>query len=309
MSEITLALGGGGVKGFTHLGVLKTLEKEGFKIKAIAGTSAGGIVGAVYAAGLDLSVISKDLANLNKRKFFSRQPTDGPSMLGVTGLIEWLIEYLEDRTFQDLNIPFAVTAVDIKSKQEYILRQGLVRDAVLATTAIPGVFPPKQIGNTCLVDGGVLDPVPIAVARWLEPKSPVVAVCLTPTPEKWSELPPFSAPDTLPFPSQIRKRIGQLRYSQALQLFIDSNELTSHMVAETRMQLEKPDVIIRPEVNHVGILDQVNPQELIKIGEAAAKGALSEIHHSLSWHHQLPRRFKDPAPPGVVLSDSDPNAD
>ncbi len=182
MTDIALALGGGGVKGIAHIGVIKQLEKEGFKIRAIAGTSAGGIVGAVYAAGVSLDLIVSELGMVNQKEFFARQPDDPPSLLGLTGLVNFLNTYLEGKCFSDLSMPLALTAVDIRSKQEIILNKGSVVQAVLATVAIPGVFPPVMINDLELVDGGVLDPVPVAVARWLAPHLPVVAVCLSPTP-------------------------------------------------------------------------------------------------------------------------------
>lgn len=303
MPEISVALGGGGVKGFAHFGVLEHLEQEGFQIKAIAGTSAGGIVGSVFAAGYRIKDFAEDLARVNQRNFFARLPNDGPSLLGLAGMVDFLSRYLGDKTFKDLRIPFAVTAVDVESKQEYILRQGLVRDAVLATIAIPGVFPPKKIGRMSLVDGGVLDPVPVAVARWLAPKLPVVAVCLSPAPEKWAEMPLIQPPVAIPIPAPILEQIARLRISQALKIFIESMDLTMHMVAETRMQLEKPEVIIRPKVHHVGILDTVDPQELIQAGRIAAKEAMPQIREAIGWRRQFIRIFKEPAPPGKVLDD------
>jgi NTE family protein len=303
LAEISVALGGGGVKGFAHFGVLEQLEKEGFEVKAVAGTSAGGIVGSVFAAGYRTRDLADALARVNQRNFFARLPNDGPSLLGLAGMIDFLTAYLGNRTFKDLTISFAVTAVDVESKQEYILRQGLVRDAVLATIAIPGVFPPKQIGQMNLVDGGVLDPVPVAVARWLAPKLPVVAVCLSPTPEKWAEMPLIQPPVPIPIPGPIREQIARLRISQALKIFIESMDLTMHMVAETRMQLEKPEVIIRPKVHHVGILDNVDPQELIQAGRIAAEEAMPQIREALGWRKQITRIFKEPSPPGKVLDD------
>ncbi len=305
MAEISVALGGGGVKGFAHLGVLDRLEQDGFQIRAVAGTSAGGIVGAVHAAGYRIADISDALTRFNQRSFFARLPNDGPSLLGLAGMIDFLSKYLGDKTFEDLEIPFAVTAVDVESKQEFIIRQGLVRDAVLATIAIPGVFPPKRIGKANLVDGGVLDPVPVAVARWLAPKLPVVAVCLTPTPEKWSEMPLIQPPVSIPIPGPILEQIARLRISQALKIFIESMDITMHMVAETRMRIESPEVIIRPEVHHIGILDTVDPQKMIELGRQAAEAAIPHIREQLGWHKQIARRFREPAPPGKVLGDQD----
>lgn len=307
MADISLALGGGGVKGIAHLGVLERLEQEGFHIKAIAGTSAGGIVGAVFAAGYRTADVFDVLSNINQRKFFSRLPNDGPSLLGLAGLIDLLSSYLGDKTFKDLAIPFAVTAVDAESKQEFILRQGHVKDAVLATIAIPGVFPPRRFGSANLVDGGILDPVPVAVARWLAPKLPVVAVCLSPTPEKWSELTTISPPINIPIPGMLWDQIARTRISQALKFIIESIEITTHMIAETRLQIEKPEIIIRPAVHHIGILDQVIPQELIQAGAVAAEEALPKIHEALGWRQKITRRFHDAEPPGKVLSDQEEN--
>jgi len=301
LSEITIALGGGGVKGIAHLGVLERLEQEGYNIKAIAGTSAGGIVGAVYAAGYRTAEIFDVLNQINQRNFFSRLPNDGPSLLGLAGLIDLLSSYLGENTFKDLQLSYAVTAVDAKSKQEYILRQGTVLDAVLATIAIPGVFPPRQLGGHLLVDGGILDPVPVAVARWLAPKLPVVAVCLSPTPEKWSELAFSSPPINIPIPQPLLGQIARMRISQALKMFIESMEITTHMIAELRMHKEKPDIIIRPNVHHIGILDTVNPQELIDAGIAAAEEAIPQIRDALGWHRQFARRFQAIELPGKVL--------
>jgi len=305
LSEISVALGGGGVKGFAHLGVLERLEQEGFQIKAIAGTSAGGIVGAVHAAGYRVADISSALDRFNQRSFFARLPNDGPSLLGLAGMIDFLSKYFGEKTFKDLDIPFAVTAVDVESKQEFIIRDGLVRDAVLATIAIPGVFPPKRMEKANLVDGGILDPVPVAVARWLAPKLPVIAVCLTPTPEKWAEMPLIKPPVSIPIPGPILEQIARLRISQALKLFIESMDITMHMVAEARMQLEKPEVIIRPNVHHIGILDNVEPQKMIELGRLAAEESIADIREALGWHKQIVRRFREPAPPGIVLDDQE----
>lgn len=303
MTEIALALGGGGVKGIAHIGVIKRLEKEGFKIRAIAGTSAGGIVGAVYAAGVKLDHIISELGMINHKDFFARKPEDPPSLLGLAGLVNFLNSYLEDKNFTDLSIPLALTAVDIRSKQEIILNKGNVIQAVLATVAIPGVFPPVYIHDFELVDGGVLDPVPVAVARWLAPHLPVVAVCLSPTPEEWREMPELSVPIEPPLPRPILHQISQSRFAQSLRIFVNSMDITARMVTELRLQVEKPDVIIRPEVHHVAPLDRVNPKELVEAGEQSVIEILPRLHESLAWYYQIVRRFRDAQPPGKVLEE------
>lgn len=303
MEEISLALGGGGIKGLAHLGVIFRLMDAGYKIRAIAGTSAGGAVGAVIASGAEKSEIIDAVSKIDVPHFFSRQHNDGPSLLGLSGLVRLLQPFVKDKTFDELQIPFAVTAVDLISKQEYILKRGSVMQAVLATCSIPGVFPPIRMGNAELVDGGVLDPVPVAVARWLAPKLPVVAVCLSPVPEQWAEMPEISVPINPRIPQPIMQRIVNLRIGQAIRIYVDSMDITSRMITELRLQVEKPDVIIRPDVTKFGYLDAVDPDILIPIGESAVDEALPEIQHALSWQHRLSRQFQNPEPPSRVFED------
>jgi NTE family protein len=306
MADIALALGGGGVKGIAHIGVIRRLEQEGFKIRAIAGTSAGGLIGAAYAAGYSPSAIEGIIETINQPRMFSRKSGDGPSLLGLTGATQTLIEILGERRFEDLNIPFACTAVDIKSAQEFILSQGRVVDAILATIAVPGVFPPKELGNASLIDGGVMDPVPVALARWLAPSLPVIAVVLTPVPEGWRLVPPLAKtilPATTPIPLPILEQFSKLRIAQALDIFTRSIDITSLMMAELRLQVEKPDAIIRPEVYQYGMLDVVDPHEMIWLGEKATSEALSQINNSLSWHKRMSRLFQRADPPGKLFID------
>lgn len=303
MSDIALALGGGGVKGIAHIGVIKHLEHKGFKIRAIAGTSAGGIVGAVYAAGIPLDDIVNDLSAINQKNFFSRRPHDLPSLIGLSGLVNLLTRHIAEKSFSDLKIPLALTAVDIRSKQEIILSTGNVMDAVLATVAIPGVFPPSIIHQYELVDGGVLDPVPVAVARWLAPKLPIVAVCLSPTPDEWKVMPELGIPIETPIPRPLLDQLVQTRLAQSMRIFVNAMDITTRMITELRMRVEKPEVIIRPEVHHIAPLDKADADELIRAGEAGVEEALPRLNETISWHSQLARRFRTQQPPGVLLDD------
>ena len=139
--DISVALGGGGAKGNSHIGVLRRLEKEGYRIRAAAGTSFGGIVAVLYAAGYSPAQIEDLFLKVDQTKLYGRRPNEGPSLLGLAGVSQWLDEVLGQRTFADLKIPCAVTAVDLKGGREVILSEGLVRDALLSTIALPGIFP------------------------------------------------------------------------------------------------------------------------------------------------------------------------
>lgn len=301
MQEISVALGGGGIKGIAHIGVLQELQRNGFSIKAVAGTSAGGLVGSVFSAGVPLERIIEIVNRMDQKSLFARDSRDGPSILGLKGLTNLLVEVLGNKTFADLPIPFACTAVDIKTSQEYILHEGNLIDAVLSTIAIPGVFPPRRINDAELVDGGVLDPVPVTVARWLRPALPVVAICLSPAPQSVETFSPsFRLPIRGPIPAPIIDYFARFRLSQALQTFLDGYETSSLMLAELRLQVDKPEVIIRPNVSKYGILDNVIPQDLIEIGRKSVQDALPQLQESLNWPKSLVRRFRKVGTPGKL---------
>ena|SRR5271157_959535 len=305
MADLALALGGGGMKGIAHIGVIRLLESYGFNIRAIAGTSVGGLIGAVYAAGYKTSEIENIINGIEWNHFFKRDRHDGPSLLGLQGITETLINILGDRQFSDLVIPFACTAVDLHCDQEIILSHGTVVDAMQATIAVPGIFPPKQIGESLLIDGGVLDPVPVALARWLAPTLPIVAVCLSPVPEGWSYLPSFHVPSSSPIPAPIIEQFAHLRIGQAFQIYLRSMDVTSRMLAELRLQVDHPDVLIRPDVYRYGLLDEANPEELIQAGVKATIKSLPEIMKALSWSNQISRRFRRSVIPGKIIKFDD----
>lgn len=302
MPDITLVLGGGGIKGIAHIGVLHVLEQAKLSIRAIAGTSAGSIVGALYAAGYKARQIEHIIRTVDQRTLFRRASGEAPALLGFSGLIEALSQPLGNLTFNDLSIPFACTAVDLQTAQEMILTTDSVLDAVLASAAVPGVFPAREIAGHILVDGGILDPVPVALGRWLIPSLPIIAVCLSPTPEQWSQMPPIQLPTPPAVPRPILQRIAQTRLSQAFQIFIRSMDISARSLAELKLQIDHPEILIRPDVSRYTMLDEVSPAELIRLGEEAAWQALPEIEKVLSWRSRISRHFRrQTPPPGKLL--------
>ncbi|MBN2500066.1 MAG: patatin-like phospholipase family protein [Anaerolineales bacterium] len=286
--EITLALGGGGVRGYAHIGVIRILERAGFQIKAIAGTSIGSLVGAVYLAGHSPDDMETHMAQIDQKSLYHRAADSPPSLLGVGGLTEELCTLVGgERTFDELICPFATVAVDIKTGKEIAITNGRVIDAVMASVAIPGIFPVKEIGEYTFVDGGVSNPVPVGVARKLAPNLPVVAVVLTPETQPIEHLEPPTIFDPVP----VLKQIARFRVAQAFNVFARSIEISSHILTELRLEIDKPEVIIRPDLSGYGMLDDAVVSELVKLGEEAAEIALDDLHRAVSWQGRLAQRL------------------
>ena len=283
--DITLALGGGGAKGNAHIGVLRRLEKEGFKIRAVAGTSFGGIVAVMYAAGYTPDEIEDNFARVDQARLYGRSLEEKPSLLGLAGVRKWLDEALSERTFADLKIPCAVTAVDLNHSREVTLDEGRVKEALLATIAVPGVFPTHLWHDWNLIDGGVLNPVPVSVTRALAPTLPVFAVTLhTPIGKPATGIP---VPENVPKP--ILDRLAHIRIAQAFDVFMRSVDIGNRAIAEYRLAVDKPEVIIRPDVADIGLLEQVDVREVAQRGDKAVEALLPELRKMSSWTNRLRR--------------------
>jgi len=285
--NITLALGGGGAKGNSHIGVIHRLQQEGFNIQAVAGTSFGGVVAVFFALGYSPDEIQDMFAALDQKELYGFGSSEGPSLLGLGGATKWLNETIGDRTFGDLKLPCILTAADLNSGREILLSQGSLVDAVLATIAIPGIFPAKRIGDLELVDGGTLDPVPVAPVRTLKPNLPVVAVVLT-TPmgepaQTWN----IPLPEYLP--RTLIDRISKMRYTKALDVFLRSIDMITRAVTEYRLEVDKPEIIIRPLVADIDILDTVDVRAVAQKGNVAVEAALPELKKIFARQNRLRR--------------------
>jgi len=286
--DITLALGGGGAKGNAHLGVIRRLEKEGFRVRGVAGTSFGGLIAVLYALGYSPDKIEEVFAAADQTQFYGHLPNEGPSLLGLAGVTRIFEETLGDATFADLKIPCVLTAVDLKSGNEVLLSKGRLVDSMLATIAIPGIFPPRYIDGLELVDGGTLDPVPVAPARMLAPRLPVVAVVLTT---------PIGVPTQswrLPLHRYWAGRIvssllSRMRYDSVWDIFSRSLDITSRAVTQYRLEMDRPEVIIRPQVYGIDTLDIVDVHEVAKKGEEAVDAALPQLRNLFTWRNRWRR--------------------
>jgi NTE family protein len=162
--RLGLALGGGGVRGLAHVGVLSVLEREGIAVDCIAGTSAGSLVGAVYAAGLGADPLLQLALGLRWRHL-ARPIWSRDGLVSFARLEDYVVEVLGDLDFADLSIPYAAVTADLDTGEAVVLRSGRLAPAVRASCSIPGIVTPVELGGRLLMDGGVVNNLPISVAR------------------------------------------------------------------------------------------------------------------------------------------------
>ena len=289
--EIVLALGGGGLRGIAHLGVLRCLEENGYKVKGIAGTSIGALIGALYASGASLKEIDSIVEKFTTKPSFNRKPGDEAAFLGHALIEELLNEFFQDRLIEDFPIKFVATAANLDTEREVVLSSGKAVDAVLTAIAIPGIFPARKTNGGLIIDGGVLNPIPVGLARQLNSALPVVAVCLYK-----KNLEEANYETSLPFESLVPKRLSQRfthnRYYEALSILTRSVDLMLDRMADATLLIDKPDVLITPLVGHYRLLDYVIPTDLRKRGYDAMDQQLGQLEQSLDFVKTLMRVAK-----------------
>jgi NTE family protein len=251
---VALALGGGFARGFAHLGVLQVFEQHRIPINAIAGTSIGSILGAAYASGAPLAKIIAVCRNVRFRDFarwrFSRLGLASNHRLG--DLIE---QVLRARDFEDLLIPFAAVATDLGSGDAVVLRHGNLSQALRASCAFPGLFEPVHIGTRCLVDGGLVSPVPAREARALG------ATCVV----------------------GVSVDVHDGRAGDPTNLFqIVSRAVSAAQKNQSELWEKEANLILRPDVHSLAWDDFARAEEAIEAGAAAARSALPRIQQLLS---------------------------
>jgi len=181
--KIGLALASGGARGAAHVGVLKTLEKEGIEISAVAGTSIGAVVGGAYAAGLSVERMEREWLDTDLlrviKSFLPTFPRAGLSSGGEFS--KELHRLLGDIRIKGLEISFAAVATDIDTGEAVVIREGPLYEAIRASASIPGVFHPVQWNGRLLVDGGLVEPLPVRICRGLGADF-VIGVDIVPAP-------------------------------------------------------------------------------------------------------------------------------
>lgn len=275
--RLGLVLGGGGARGLAHIGVLRVLEQEGIPIDYLAGTSMGGLVGALFAAGVPLSVVQEEVSRLSSVKEQLRLVDVNISAAGLSirgrRIYNFMADLLgEELTFADLRLPLAMSSVDLRAGREIVLQGGLVIDAVRATISIPGVFEPVELGDYRLVDGGVLNNVPVDVAVGMGATRTVAVDVLPSYSRNVPGMEPVEAGLTLPFAPLYLNEIYNV-----IMIMLAA-------ITDARLRRYPPDLLIRPALSaEVTLLSGFNrATEIIAAGEAAAVAALPEIRALLA---------------------------
>jgi NTE family protein len=297
--KLGLALGGGGVRGLAHIGVLKALEDAHIPVEMIAGTSMGGIIGAQYAAGRPAQAILEESRRM-------------ASITNLARIVEWrfgrrglirgrqIADYFDQllgpvTTFADLPIALALTATDLRSGEEIVLNSGPVGVAMRASMALPGILDPVVIGDRLLVDGGLRNNVPADVVRHMG-ADVVLAVDVSAATNLVAE-PVEAATRSLQGILSPRDLVGDLM--QTVMIMIKA-------LTDIKLALGQPTVLLRPELpagatalGGAALLD-----DIVAAGEQAAVAALPVLRTALGLAEPAPAPVEQEQPAAPALSAS-----
>jgi NTE family protein len=251
--KVGIALGGGAAKGFAHIGVIKMLEANGFAPAVVAGTSAGSVVGALYASGMNAFELQEKAVALDEAKIRDLQLSSGGLLLGQK-LEDYVNEQVRRQPLERLAKPFVAVATRLEDGEVTVFARGNTGQAVRASSSVPGVFQPVAIGKYHFVDGGVVSPVPVDAARQLG-ADVVVAVDI-------SSKARGQTPDGM---------LGTLNQSIAIM----GQKLG-------QAELARADVIVRPQVLDIGGADFTQRARAILEGEKAALAAMPQIRERIA---------------------------
>ncbi|MGA1846561.1 patatin-like phospholipase family protein, partial [Deferribacter abyssi] len=243
--SIALSLGSGSAKGLAHIGVIRRLIERGYKIQAIAGSSIGAIIGSYFAFD-KLKVYEEFVLSLNKAKVFSLFniniiPNKG--LMDGDKICDFFLKSLGDINIEDANIPLYIIATDLESGKPVVFNKGSLIKAVRASISIPGIFTPYRINGQILVDGGVSNPLPINVLY----KKGFKKICAVDLNGKIKETIYDKIPNII---STLYRSFTIMNYNQ-----------TKYILSKY-----KPNILLTPPLDHIGMFDYHLAEEIISIG-------------------------------------------
>lgn len=284
-SGVALALGGGAARGWAHIGVLRAFDEAGIQIDMIAGTSIGALVGGCYLAGR-LDELEDFARSLTPRRMFGFFDLSfrGNGLLGGMRLDAKMREHLENVTFEELAKPFICVATEIGTGHEIWLSSGNLVSAMRASYALPGVFEPVECNGRVLIDGAMVNPVPVSVCRAHEQQL-VVAVNLhydcfgrsavikhsSSGDEVIIREPETSGTDK---PSNAR---GSERRLGITGVMVEAFNIIQDRISRARLAGDPPDMSLRPRLSHIGLSEFHRADEAIQVGYEATMSQIAEL--------------------------------
>jgi NTE family protein len=296
--SVGLALGGGAARGFAHIGVLRRLLAKGIKADIIAGTSIGAVIGGCYAAGY-LDALEDWARHLTRRRVFGYLDFNlgGSGLIGGTRLAAKLEDELGDLTFQDLSIRMCAIATEIGTGHEIWLTRGRLVEAMSASYALPGIFPPVRIGGRWLMDGALVNPLPVSAARAFGAQL-VIAVNLNADNFGRGTIIQDHGPNANDelvraaiLHSGLRGKAERLIKRQFLgtpgrpglsTVMIEAFQVVQDRITRARLAGDPPDVLISPRLARINLFDFHRADEIIELGAEAAEKALEPIAEAIS---------------------------
>jgi len=294
--RLGLALGSGSARGLAHIGVLKVLDREHLPIRMIAGTSIGALIGGAYAVGVTPQEMEEIALSVDIRQLVSLVDIARPTTALVNGrhVEEFIRSVVDDKTFADTRIPFECVAADVANEQEVVLREGDLASAIRASLSTPVIFAPVERDGRMLVDGAVLNPVPVDVARDMGAD---VVVAITNLGIPRSRIPVYSNnrdEESIEIGQIKDKGFTEVVYSRAIALVMDrlrspsvyqlaagSIDLMQRELSESR--LRAADLVIAPLIDGTAYYSFYEAERIIAMGEKTAETAVSEIKSLIAF--------------------------
>ena len=250
--RIGLALGGGAARGFAHIGVIQVLEESGVKPDLVVGTSAGSLVAALYASGLDGAALAR-LADSMDESAFADWAFPGRGLIRGEALARYVREHTGGRSFEQMRMPLGIVATELDSGRAILFQHGDPGIAVRASSAVPAVFQPVRIGAHEYVDGGLVAPVPVHFARQMGAQL-VIAVDISAVPE------------------------GNAT-GDAMRVLLQTFAIMGRSI--NRYELRDADVVLRPRLAEVASADFAMRKRSIQAGRDAALAALPRLREGI----------------------------
>jgi NTE family protein len=269
--KIGLVLGGGGARGFAHFGLLKVFEQSNIHFDMIAGTSMGGLAAAAWASQRGMDYYLQHIDQVSKPRELIKLLDPSPQRRGLVQAahLNKLLERIFSpiTTFSALNVPLILNAVDVKSGKEVQMTEGDLLSALMATTAVPGIFPLVEREGRQLIDGGVLNNLPVDALR-AAGADVIIAVDVQYDP--YEDLPLYALPKKPRWVSSVPSYFLELYWAE----IIMTREMTNH-----RLQIGQPELVIRPPIppDLTAFLGFTRAREAIDAGETAAINSLPNI--------------------------------